>query len=324
MQAVTFRAYGAPINVCRVEELPMPTAGPTDVILRVHAASLNAADWRMIKGRPFPARLVYGGPFRPRRIVPGSDICGEVIQVGANVHSVSIGDLVIGELALVGMGAFAEYVAAPASALIRAPYECLAETAASLPLAAVSALQGLRDHAKVRPGDHVLITGASGGVGSFALQIAKDLGATVTAVCRTEGVDAVRRLGVDDVIDRTKEDPYARRDAYDVVFDCAGYRPPTDCVPSMRAGGRYVFAGGSMANLAKAMAMQAIGRKPNGITIGNFLEKASTVDLAIVRDMAETGRIRPIIDSVITLAEVPTALDRLERGGVVGKVILRP
>jgi NADPH:quinone reductase-like Zn-dependent oxidoreductase len=324
MKAVTFRTYGAPIDVCRIEDLPIPEPGPDDVLVRVLAASINAADWRMIHGSPWPARFVYGGPFRPRRIVAGSDMCGVIERVGTSVRAFGPGDIVMAELALVGMGAFAEYAVAPASALVRAPARISPEAAATLPMAGMTALQGLRDHAAIRAGEHVLVTGAAGGVGSFAVQIAKALGAEVTAICKSEGVRAVASLGADRVIDREIDDPLHRSERYDVVFDCASYRPPTDYVPVMKPSGRYVYIGGSIPNLARVMFMQAVGRKPHGVSVTNYLEKASVGDLSMIRDMADAGTIRPLIDSVVTLDDVPTALDRVEHGKAVGKVIITP
>ncbi len=324
MKAVTFRTYGAPIEVCRIEELPIPEPGPDDVLVRVRAASLNAADWRMIHGSPWPARFVYGGPFRPRRVVAGSDMCGVIERVGANVRGFVPGDVVMAELALVGMGAFAEYAVAPAAAIVRAPARISPEEAATLPMAAMTALQGLRDHAAIRAGEHVLVTGAAGGVGSFAVQIAKALGAEVTAMCKSEGVKAVVALGADRVIDRAIDDPLRRSERYDVVFDCASYRLPTDYVPVMKPSGRYVYIGGSIANLARVMLMQAVGRKPQGVSITNYLEKASVGDLATIRDMVDKGMIRPLIDSVVALDDVPSSLDRVEHGKTVGKVIITP
>jgi NADPH:quinone reductase-like Zn-dependent oxidoreductase len=319
MRALVHHRYGDPAEVLRVEQVDLPLVPAGHVRVRVAAASVNAADWHMIRGTPFPARFVYGGPFAPKRIVPGSDMVGVVEAVGAGVVGFAVGDRVMGELSLRGMGAFAEYVNADVSMLVKAPATMDDIHAAALPMGSVTALVGLRDHVHLQPGERILITGAAGGVGSAAVSLALHMGAHVTAMCRTEGVEAVRALGAHEVIDRTVADVADRRDAFDAILECAGYKAYRRLLPTISKGGRYVFAGGSMRTLASVMAFGALHRDP---TVKNFLIKTTAPLLEDVRALAEQGALRPIIDSVVSLEQGAAAVSRVDRGKAVGKVVI--
>jgi NADPH:quinone reductase-like Zn-dependent oxidoreductase len=320
MKAVVYTRYGPP-EILRLVERERPTPADGEVLVKVHAASLNAADWRMLMARPFLARL-YNGLLRPRRQVLGADVAGTVEQVGAGVRHLAPGDAVFGDLMRFGWGGFAEYVCAPEDAFAAKPTRLSFEEAATLPMAGVTALQGLRDAGGLRPGEKVLINGASGGVGTFAVQLAKYLGAEVTAVCSTGKVDLVRALGPDHVLDYTQEDFTCRAERYDLILAANGYHPLRDYRRALRPGGRYVMVGGTSAQMFEALLLGPLAFLGSGRRMAALTATANRKDLALLAGLFETGRLRPVIDRRYPLGEVPEALRYLAEGHAAGKVVI--
>lgn len=323
MKAFVYTRYGPP-DVLHLEEVPTPRPGPGQVRVRVHAVALNAADWRMLRADPFLARF-FAGLLRPRlgMRVLGADVAGTVEAVGAGVARLRPGDEVFGDLAMYGFGGLAEHVCPPERAVVVKPAGLSFEEAAALPLAATTALQGLRDQAKVRPGEKVLVHGASGGVGAYAVQLAKALGAEVTAVCSTGKVDLARSLGADRVVDYTRED-FARSGVrYDVVFAANGSRSIFDYRRALAPRGRYVMAGGTWPQMRQAMLWGPLLSSKAGQRLGVLSAKATPEDLEALKDLVARGKLRPVIDRRFAFAETPEAFRYLEAGHAAGKVVIR-
>jgi NADPH:quinone reductase-like Zn-dependent oxidoreductase len=265
---------------------------------------------------------MVGGLLKPKKTIPGAALAGQVEAVGSNVKQFKPGDEVFGDLSECGWGAFAEYVCARETALALKPANTTFEAAAAVPLAAVTALQGLRNKGHIQAGQKVLINGASGGVGTFAVQIAKSFGAEVTAVCSTSKVDMVRSMGADHVIDYTQEDFTQNGQYYDLIFAANGYHPILAYRRALSPKGTYVMSGGSMAQVFQAMLLgpwlSMIGTKK----MGNMMAKPNNKDLAFLKELIEAGKVKPVIDRCYPLAEVPEALRYLEEGHAQGKVVI--
>jgi len=309
MRAATYHRYGQPLDVVRVAEVPVPEVGPEDVLVEVRAASVNALDWHFTTGLPMMARASLGLR-RPTRTVPGADVAGRVVAVGEAVTRFALGDDVFGQ---VSGGAFAQYVAAPAEWLVALPRGTSYEQAATLGVAAETALQGLRDWGSMRPGDRVLINGASGGVGSFAIQVAKALGAGhVTAVCSTGNVEAAARLGADLVVDYTHEDHSASGETYDVVFDNAGVWPLRACGRLLADGGRYVMVTSPKSRwlhpLPRMIATPLYFSVARGTAPGFKVSSRSTPDLELLRAWVEQGLVTPELERRWSLDEAAEAI----------------
>jgi NADPH:quinone reductase-like Zn-dependent oxidoreductase len=309
MRAATYHRYGRPEEVVSVAEVPVPEPGAADVLVRVAASSVNALDWHFVTGLPMFARPTLGLR-RPRRTVPGADVAGTVVAVGADVTRFRVGDEVFGE---VGGGGFAEYVAAPADSLVARPSALSLEEAATVGVAAETALQGLRDWGGLREGQRVMINGASGGVGSFAVQIAKALGAGhVTAVCSTGNVDAAARSGADRVIDYTKDDATVGGDRYDVLFDNAGVWPLPTCGRLLAEGGTYVMVTSPKSRwlrpLPRMLANPLYFAVASGRSAGFKVASRSTPDLELLAGYAERGGLRPVMERRWSLHEAGEAL----------------
>jgi NADPH:quinone reductase-like Zn-dependent oxidoreductase len=320
VKAIVYERYGAP-DVLRLGEVETPEPKGDQVRVRVCTASVNALDWRLMRASPFLARL-HSGLLRPRFRILGSDIAGTVEVVGPEARQFRVGDHVFGDLASFGLGGFAEYVCAPERALARKPASVCFEDAAATPMAGMTALQGLRDHGRVTSGQKVLIVGASGGVGTFSIQIAKLLGADVTAVCSTGKVELARRLGADRVIDYTMED-FARGDTrYDVVLAVNGYRSIRDYRRALRPEGIYLMAGGEWPQIRDAMFLGPLLSLGSRQKLGPSEMEASPQDLTFLGALIEQGRIKPVIDRRYSLADVPSAIRYVEAGHAVGKVIV--
>jgi NADPH:quinone reductase-like Zn-dependent oxidoreductase len=318
VKAIVREIYGPP-DVLHLEEVPRPTVGDGDVLVRVQAASANAGDWHLLRGTPFPIRLV-AGLRKPKFKIIGNDIAGCVVAVGRNVTEFRPCDEVFGELSRCGFGAYAEFAAAPEKALASKPANLSFEEAAAIPTAGCTALQGLRQ-GRIERGQRVLINGASGGVGTFAVQIAKTFGAEVTAVCSTRNVDAVRSIGADHVLDYTKDDFAATGQRYDLILAANGNRSIWDYKRALRAGGTYVMTGGSNRQLTDALLfgpVLSIGRQK----LGNLLVKPNQADLLFLKELCETGRVRPTIDRRFPLRDVPAAVRYVEDGRARGKVVI--
>lgn len=322
MKAVVQDRYGSPDDL-EIREVDKPVPAEHEVLVRVHAASVNARDWHLLRGDPYIARLMMG--FRgPKAKIRGTDFAGRVEAVGSAVKRLRPGDEVFGE----ADGAFAEYVCAPEDVAEAKPVGLTFEQAAALPLAGNTALMGIRDAGQVQPGQKVLVNGASGGVGPFAVQIAKSYGAEVTGVCSTRNLDLVRSSGADHVIDYTHEDFTRNGQRYDVVFDLVGNRSLTDCRRALTPTGTLVLSGGGvfeggsllgpMGLLLKAQARSRFVRH----RLLQLMAVPSRENLATLRELAESGKITPVIDRTFPLSEAPEAIRYLEVEHARAKVVI--
>jgi len=318
MKAIVRETYGPP-DVLHLADVPVPTLRDDDVLVRVRAASANAGDWHLLRGTPFPFRLV-AGLRTPKFKIIGTDVAGHVEAVGRHVTHFRPGDGVFGELSRCGFGAYAEYVAAPEKALALNPAGVSFEEAATLPTAGCTALQGLRK-GRIARGQRVLINGASGGVGTFAVQIAKSFGTEVTAVCSTRNVDVVRSIGADHVIDYTKDDFATHAQRYDLILAANGDRSIWDYRRVLTTDGCYAMTGGSNRQMADALLFGTL-LSVRGQQFGNVLVKPSQADLMVLKELSETGKVRPVIDRRFPLSEVPAAVRYLEDGHARGKVVI--
>jgi NADPH:quinone reductase-like Zn-dependent oxidoreductase len=317
MRAIVYHIYGSP-DVLKLEEVEKPAPKDDEVLVKVYAASVNAADWHLLRGKPFLVRLMGFGLFKPKNEILGSDIAGRVEAVGRNVKQFRPDDEVFGNI----QSGFAEYVCAREDALVLKPTNISFEQAASVPIAAVTALQGLRDKGHIQVGQKVLIQGASGGVGTFAVQIAKSFGAEVTAVCSTRNVDMVRSIGADHVIDYTQEDFTRNGQRYDLILAANGYHPISDYKRALSPKGTYVMTGGSMAQLFQAILLGAWISMTESKKMGNLMAKINQKDLVCMIDLLESGKVVPVIERRYPLREVAEAVRYLEEGHVKGKVVI--
>jgi NADPH:quinone reductase-like Zn-dependent oxidoreductase len=321
MRAVTFDRYGSP-DVVRVSQIPRPSCGPDDVVIAVRAASVNPYDWHMMTGTPLPMRL-QGGLRTPKAQVLGVDVAGVVEEVGANVDQFSAGDEVFGG----ATGGFAEYASVNVDTLVHKPENLSFEQAAAVPVGALTAAQGLRDHGQIQQGQHVLINGAAGGVGTYAVQLAKHFGARVTAVCSTRNVDMVRGLGADHVIDYTTEDFTATGTTYDLIFDNIGNRKVSEYKRCLTPTGSYVVIGGPKGKVLgpiKQMLKAAVGFKMGSRRATSFIAEHRRDDMELFRDLLASGELKSVIDTVYPLEETAAALRHLETGHARGKIIITP
>jgi NADPH:quinone reductase-like Zn-dependent oxidoreductase len=322
MKAIVCSKYGSP-DVLQLQEVAKPAPQDDEVLIRIHAASVNARDWRYMRAKPFFIRLMPGGFLQPKNKILGADVAGRVEAVGRNVRQFKPGDEVFGYLPSAnGRGTFAEYVCATENAITLKPANLTFEQAAAVPLAAMTALQGLRDNGNIQPGQKVLINGASGGVGTFAVQIAKAFGAEVTAVCSTRNLEMVRSLGADHVIDYQKEDFTQNGQQYDLILAVNGYHPISDYLRALKPEGTYVVAGGSMLQL-----IQAAGKKKrNSNTVCQKIYVVSLVqsqkDLIFMKELLESGKVRPVIDECYPLSKTPEAFWYFEKVHPKGKVVI--
>jgi NADPH:quinone reductase-like Zn-dependent oxidoreductase len=324
MKAIVRDTYGSP-DVLRLEEVEKPVPAEGEVLVKIHATSINQADWHLLTADIFLVRLMSGGLRTPRQRILGADVAGVVEAVGPNVTQDRPGDAVFGDASgggAGGMGGLAEYVAVPASALVPLPANLSFDEAAALPMAAVTALQGLRDVGQIRPGQKALIQGASGGVGTFAVQIAKALGTEVTAVCSTRNMDQARALGADHVIDYTKEDFTVGSERYDLIFAANGYHTLSEYKRALAPGGRYVMAGGASKQMFEALLLGRLVFGGGNRKMGVVSAKPSRQDLEIIRKLVETGKVIPCIDRRYPLEQAAEALRYLGAGHARGKVVI--
>jgi NADPH:quinone reductase-like Zn-dependent oxidoreductase len=320
MQAMVYTQYGSP-DMLGLTEVAIPAPKADEVLVKVYAVSVNAADLHLLRANPFLIRFM-SGLLKPKHTILGSDIAGRVEAVGSSVKQFKPGDEVFGDISGCGWGGFAEYACARADALVLKPANISFEQAAAVPMAAVTALQGLRNSAPVRPGQKVLINGASGGVGSFAVQIAKALGAEVTGVCSTGKMELVRALGADEVIDYTQADFTQNGRHYDLILAANGYHPLSDYRRALSPTGTYITTGGSEAQMTQAMFQGRMLSRSGGQKMGNLLAKPNQADLQFVTALVEAGKVKPVIDRCYPLAEVPAAIRYLEEGHASGKVVI--
>ena len=321
MKAINYYNYGSP-DVLRFEEIQKPTAGDNEVLIKVRAASVNPLDWHFMRGTPYFLRMM-AGLRKPKDRRLGVDVAGRVEAVGKNVTQFNPGDEVFGSC----RGAFAEYVCTEESALVKKPDNLTSEQAASVPVAAFTALQGLRDKAHIQSGHKVLINGAAGGVGTFAVQIAKSFGAEVTGVCSTKNVEMVRSIGADHVIDYTQKDFTKSGERYDLFFDCVGNHSLSACRRILNPGGSYVPVGGSAGRwmigpLARGITTRVLSWFVSQKLVAFFLAKSSKEDLAVMCELMKAGKVTPVIDKRYSLSEVPEAIRYLEAGHARGKVVI--
>jgi NADPH:quinone reductase-like Zn-dependent oxidoreductase len=329
MKAIVQTEYGS-ADVLRLAEVDKPVVRDNSVLVRVRAASVHAGDWHLMRGTPFLIRFMFGGLLRPKIKILGTDAAGRVEAVGRDVTQFKPGDEVFGDLSECGFGAFAEYVCATEAALVLKPANTSFEEAATVPVSALAALQGLRDCGQIQSGQKVLINGASGGVGSFAVQIAKALGAEVTAVCSTKKMGMVRSLGdssgvslgADHIIDYTQADVTQNGQRYDLILDAAAYRSVFDYLPILTPEGTYVLVGGSTARFFQVMFLGSWISKIGNRNVKCLASKPNQADLVILRDFLEARKIVPFIDRRYSLSEVPKAIRYLEQRQVRGKVVI--
>lgn len=318
MKAIVRDTYGPP-DVLRLEDVPLPALPDDGVLVKVSAASVNAGDWHLLRGTPLPFRLV-AGVRTPRFRVIGTDVAGTVESVGRHVTQFRPGDDVVGELSRWGFGAYAEFVAAPARMFALKPANLSFDEAAALPTAGCTALQGLRKGGIAR-GQRVLINGASGGVGTFAVQLAKAFGADVTAVCSAGNTALMRTLGADHVVDYTMTDFAVGDRRYDLILAANGDRSLWDYRRVLASEGVYVMTGGSNRQLAEALLLGpvlSIGRQ----RYGNLLVKPDQADLQVLTGLCEAESIKPVIDRQFALADVPDAIRYVEQGHARGKIVV--
>ncbi len=319
MKAIVQTRYGSP-DVLQLKDLGKPVLRDDEVLVRVRAAAVNIGDWHLLRGVPYAMRGVTGAR-KPRREIPGLDIAGQVESVGSDVRQLQAGDEVFGWC----KGAFAEYASAAENTLLPKPANLTFEQAAAVGDSAFTALAAVRDQGKVQPVHRVLINGASGGVGTFAVQIAKSFGANVTGVCSTRNVEMVRSLGADQVIDYTNEDFTQTEQAYDVMLDLVGTRSLSDCRRALTPRGTYVVVG--VRDMGRWF---GLGRQTKALLLSPFVRQRMRVfvvrhnpeDLAVLKELAQTGKITPVIDRRYSLSDVPEALRYQGEGHSQGKVII--
>jgi NADPH:quinone reductase-like Zn-dependent oxidoreductase len=320
MKAVVCNKYGAP-DVLELKEITKPLPTENQVLVRVHSASLNFGNLVLLKGKPFLARFAFGLT-KPKYSVPGGDISGTVEAVGKNVKLFQEGDEVFGDLSGCGWGGFAEYVTVPENALALKPANISFEEAAASPMAGVTALQGLRDKGKIKSRQKVLIYGASGGVGTFAVQIAKSLGAEVTGVCSTRNLEILRSIGADNIIDYSKEDFAQSDDCYDLILGVNGSNSILAYKRLLKPNGNFVHVGGSESQYFQSLFLGPFISMAGSKKISNLLQRANQKDLNFVKELLETGKVKPIIDKRYTLEEVTEAFKYFEEGHAQGKVVI--
>ncbi len=312
MKAVVCHRYGDP-DALRCEDVPTPTPAEGELLIRVRAAALNPLDWHLTKGQPYISRIFTG--LRRPKSRPGRDLAGVVEAVGPGVTGFRLGDAVYGASA---NGTCAEYVCAKASKLARKPANISFEQAAAVPVAGITALQGLRDKGRVAEGQRVLVNGASGGVGTFAVQIARAFGARVTGVCSTRNLSLVRSLGADDVFDYTQDDFTRSQQRYHLLFDNILNHSFADCRRVLEPGGMHVVAGGPAGAALAAVALSPFTRG----RVVPFLAVIRQADLLALNEMMEAGKVTPVIDRCYPLHETAAAMRHLASARARGKIIV--
>ncbi len=320
MKAIVYEEYGSP-DVLELTDVERPTPKDDEVLVEVYAASVNAADLHLMRADPFLIRL-SAGLLKPKNTILGADIAGRVEAVGRNVTLFKPGDEVFGDISACGFGGFAEYVSVPENAIAHKPTNSTFEQAAAVPMAAVTALQGLRDKGQIQAKQKVLINGASGGVGTFAVQIAKAFGAEVTGVSSTKKTEMVRSIGADHVIDYNHEDFTKNGKQYDLILAANGDRSISDYRRALAPTGTYVMSGGSMSQMTQAMIIGPWYTKAGGQKMGNMLAKPNRMDLTFIKELVEDGKVVPVIDRCYPLSETADAIRYLEDGHALGKVII--
>jgi len=319
MKAIVYNKYG-PLDDLELRDIEKPTPKENEVLVKVCAASVNFNNLVLVKGKPFVARFGIG-LFKPKFKTPGNDISGRVEAVGENVKQFSQGDEVFGDTSECGFGAFAEYVSVPENALALKPNNLSFEEAAVVPEAALVALQALRDKGKIQKGQKVLICGASGGIGTFAVQIAKYFGTEVSGVCGTNNLEMVRSIGADHAINYTQEDFNKFGQRYDLILATVGYRSVFDYRRALSSKGICVVTGGTMPQIFQAMLLGPMISMVGSKKLGSMMVKPNK-DLDFLKELIEAGKVKPVIDKCHPLNELPEALKYYEKGHAKGKVVI--
>lgn len=318
MKAVVYEKYGSP-DMLEVRDVEIPAPGDDEVLVRVHAVSINDWDWNLLQGTPFLSRLL-SGLFRPKQTILGSDIAGRIEAVGRNAKRFQRGDEVFGDLSG-RWGGFAEYVCAPETALALKPRAMTFVEAAAIPQAAILAVQGLRDTGRIQPGQKLLINGAGGGVGTFAVQLAKLHGVEVTGVDNSGKLELLRSLGFDKVIDYTQEDFTRKGIRYDLILDVKTNRSVSDYMRALSPHGMYVTVGGKMARLLQVVLLSPLISMISNKAVRLVMLKPNK-DLAYLSELFEAGKVRPVIDRLRTLRELPEAMASFGAANHKGKVVI--
>ena len=314
MKALVYKRFGSP-DVLHLEEVEKPAPKDNELLIKVHAASINSYDWRHLGPDPFFLRFMGGGLLRPKHKILGADMAGRVEAIGANVRRFKPGDEVLGDG---GYGGYAEYACVDENKFVLKPADLSFEEAAAMPMAALTALQGLRDKGRIQAGQKVLINGASGGVGTFAVQIAKSYATEVMGACRTAKMDLVRSIGADHVVDYTREDVTKVGRRFDLIFDVAAFRPVSEYTRILSPEGIYVIAGGSMARIFQSMLKSATGAKNVKFITAKVIQK----DLLFILELMKAGRVRSIIDKRFPLSESAEAFRYFGDGQTRGKLVI--
>ena len=319
MKAIVRTKYGSP-DVLELREIDKPAPTDNQVLVRVQAAAVNPLDWHVLRGEPFLVRLMGFGLLKPKHHILGADMAGRVEAVGKDVIQFKAGDEVFGS----SMGGFAEYACVREDKLVLKPTAMTFEQAAAVPVAGITALQALRDHGRLQSGQQVLINGASGGVGTFAVQIAKALGAHVTGVCSGKNVELVRSIGADDVIDYTKDDFWLNGQEYDLIVDNAAFYSIRKPLRGLKATGIYVGVGGSSstASILQSLIFNPLIAKMKGRKVVSFMANVKQSDLAFLKGLLDAGKIVTVIDRKYSLSETPEAIRYVEKGHARGKVVI--
>ena len=318
MKAITYYQYGSP-DVLQLEEVPKPVPAEDEILVKVQAVSVNRSDWESLTGKPFYARM--GGLRKPSHHILGSDVAGRVELAGKNHRQFQPGDEVYGEMWGYN-GGFAEYVCTQGRAWALKPSEITFEQAAAIPQAGVIALQGIRDQGRVQPGQKVLINGAGGGAGSFAVQLAKLYGAEVTGVDHTEKLDYIRSLGADHVIDYTRTDFTRSGEQYDLILDPVAYRSAFAYARALKPRGTYFAVGGNVSTFLQLLLFGPPIRKRTGRNVRVLVVHRTQESLLAITELCEAGKVLPVIDRLYPLEEVPAALKHLGEGHARGKVVI--
>ena len=319
MKAIVRTKYGSP-DVLKLQEIDKPSPTDNQVLVRVQAAAVNPLDWHILRGEPFLVRLMGFGLLKPKHQILGADMAGRVEAVGKNVIQFKSGDEVFGS----SMGGFAEYACVCEDKLVLKPAAMTFEQAAAVPVAGITALQALRDHGQIQAGQHVLINGASGGVGTFAVQIAKALGAHVTGVCSGRNLEMVRSIGADHVIDYTKEEFWRSGKEYDLILDNAAFQSISKSLHALKATGVYVLVGGSSstASILRSLILNPLISKTRGRKVVSFMANVNQRDLTVLKELLEAGKVVPVIERKYSLSEVPQTIRYVEEGHTRGKVVI--
>ena len=320
MKAIVSNQYGSP-DTLEYKEVEKPVPNENQVLVRIQAASINKSNLILLKGEPFLARLAFGLR-KPKFPIPGGDIAGTVEEVGKNVTQFQPGDEVYGELSGFGWGGFAEYAAVPEEAIAPKPSNLSFEEAAAVPMAALTAFQALRDKGKIQENQKVLIYGASGGVGTFAVQFAKAFGAEVTAVCSTRNVEIAESIGADHVIDYKKKDFSQIIEQYDLIIGANGMQPIKLYVRALSPNGIFVHVGGSESQLFQTMLRGPWISMTSKRKVGSFLQRPNQKDLILIKEIIEAGEVTPVIDRHFQFNEIPEAFRYFSEGHAKGKVVI--